>query len=641
MQPSDAELRAGAVAKLKRATSLPRIKGGRRPPMHPEGASEGEKSRDDASSRHGDDSSKNVTSDERDPQPPEPDESSDPQPAKRRRRSRSRSRSRSKDIKDLKPPTSLPPCDSSPEVKLGFLPAFDDIPVVSPTPSRPVGITANVRLPFVPPTAPSSPAPPGAVPTLQDLQQRLALGAGLFRSQSASRAATMLKLTGAAPALEPPQPSPSPRPSRSNTVTGSERAVARQRMIGRLQHRVGNQADDLTTSGGEDVVPILPKRRRRRSRRSSGTGSGAGASVIVDDREPTSTSPNTPIVPPSTLPFHQYPEPPHVPTAAHAFQSRQQPPPPPPPPVPPSPPPPEEDPPANAPESHPNPVTLQQWTFELGPPRRDDVVIEDDEEPSTLESESSLPQPSPSPPPRDNLDVNGHDRAPHTSDAPSSTTVSSGDVVPIIMSSDVLPSPYKEDVFPKSPFNTPLKERPRDEEEEEEIVYREEMKARRVWSEKAANGNGIKWPDGCTYTLYSAGKTLTSHFQIQRTSLSSLFRMNQRRTAGTSRDYPFRPRPRITARRPRHPPVVAHSTRLHHLLPASPFHGPRQHANLLTRPSARPPPSQISPTQQASLPIDQNRTRILAPIMKTFIPTRRRLQSATGVIVPKRPPGQR
>ncbi|KAF8590998.1 hypothetical protein K439DRAFT_1627432 [Ramaria rubella] len=520
MQPSNAELRAGAVAKLKRATSLPRIKGGRRPPMHPEGASEGEKSRDDGSSKQGDDSSKNVTSDEREEndqrdlpdqgRPPDDQQqseavqgeqngqaSSPPPPSpKRKRRSRSRSRSRSKDLKDLKPPKSPPPYESSPEDKLGVLPAFDDIPVASPTPSRPVGIPTGARFPFAPPTAPSSPAPPGAVPTLQDLQQRL--GAGLFRSQSASRAAAMLKLTGVTPVFEPPQPSPSPRQglSRSNTVTGSEqRAAARQRMMGRLQHRMGGLTDELTTSGGEDIVPITPKRRKRRSRRSSGAGSTTGASVVVDDRDPPSTSPNTPLVPPSALPAQQYPESPRLPFFPHTNQLRE---PTPTLPAPPSPPPEEHHAPIS--ESHPGPVNLPQWTFELGMPRRtrDDVVIEDDEEPSAAESEPSLPQPSPSPPPTHLLDApvgNGHDRAPHTSDAPSSMTVSSGHDVPVIMSADYLPSPYKQDVFPTSPFSTPLKERPRDEDEEEEIVFRDDIKARRVWNDKTANGNGIEWHD--------------------------------------------------------------------------------------------------------------------------------------------------
>src|SRR5882762_7052506 len=46
---SAAEQRAFAVAKLKRAASLPRMKDGRRPPMHVDGVSEGEKTPADGS----------------------------------------------------------------------------------------------------------------------------------------------------------------------------------------------------------------------------------------------------------------------------------------------------------------------------------------------------------------------------------------------------------------------------------------------------------------------------------------------------------------------------------------------------------------------------------------------------------------
>src|ERR1700732_170708 len=47
---SAAEQRAFAVARLKRAASLPRMKDGRRPPMHVDGVSEGEKTPADGSS---------------------------------------------------------------------------------------------------------------------------------------------------------------------------------------------------------------------------------------------------------------------------------------------------------------------------------------------------------------------------------------------------------------------------------------------------------------------------------------------------------------------------------------------------------------------------------------------------------------
>ncbi|KAF8326567.1 uncharacterized protein EI90DRAFT_3127766 [Cantharellus anzutake] len=47
-EPSAADVRAVAVAKLKRAASLPRMKDGRRPPMHDDAVSEGDKSNNPA-----------------------------------------------------------------------------------------------------------------------------------------------------------------------------------------------------------------------------------------------------------------------------------------------------------------------------------------------------------------------------------------------------------------------------------------------------------------------------------------------------------------------------------------------------------------------------------------------------------------
>ena len=48
MEPTSiAEQRATAVAMLKRAASLPRMKDGRRPPMHVEAVSEGERAEND------------------------------------------------------------------------------------------------------------------------------------------------------------------------------------------------------------------------------------------------------------------------------------------------------------------------------------------------------------------------------------------------------------------------------------------------------------------------------------------------------------------------------------------------------------------------------------------------------------------
>lgn len=516
MQPSNAEVRAGAVARLKRAASLPRIKGGRRPPMHPEGTSEGEKSRDELSNKQ-DDETKHVTSDERDkaeqpgqqPDVPESEGHTDvdvslgketsndppngqsfsppPTPTKHRRRSRSRSRSRSKDWKELGAPKTPPPDESSPEANIGFLPTFDDIPVASPVPSRPSPFPIGTRFPFTP-TAPSTPV----VPTLQDLQQRF-VGAGLSRSQSASRAAAMLKLTGGTESIEV---TPSPALSRSNTVSGNEqRVAARQRimMLGRLQHRVGGQPDEALTSGGEESSGPVSKKARRRSRRKSAQSAVASKEpALVDDRD-LSTSADTPLVGSTPLSIQTYPEfLTYIPQMQVSFPSYL----------------------SSAPSPLPDsnqmgvqsfsqsdPVHRQHWTFNLDDSKpeirriRDDVVIEDPDD----DSEVSVPQRSPSPSPRPSLrhetsqsSIEGH-REPHLSDVPSSI---SGQDVPVVMAAD-LSSPYRQDAFPTSPFNTPLKEGPRhEEEEEEEIVFRDEMKARRVRGEISAGGKSLPWT-GC------------------------------------------------------------------------------------------------------------------------------------------------
>ncbi|KIJ39485.1 hypothetical protein M422DRAFT_32727 [Sphaerobolus stellatus SS14] len=534
MQPSNAEVRAAAVGRLKRAASLPRIKGGRRPPMHPEGTSEGEKTRDELSNSKQDEESKNVTADERDePERPElsgkavevvtenqeqaedggvsegPDHedtagpsngfSPPPTPTRRKRRSRSRSRSRSKDLKELSK-TPPPPEESSPEGRPNALPPFHDIPVASPMPSRPSPFAGVGRIPFLTPTAPSTPAPltpMATVPTLQDLQQRYG-GASLSRSQSASRAAAMLKLTGELP----DEVVPSPTLSRSATISGiDQRAAARQRMLGRIQNRVGGNTDEALTSGGEDTVaPVITstaKRRRRRSRKSSGPTAAAADLAVVDDRDPAdlSASTDTPLVPPNALPeSYSYPATPLLTHTPHPFL-----------------------PPFTTPfvngnhlglDSSPSgPINLQQWTFQqLGLPYQEvivhetqpqdtwqerDVVIEEED------SEASIPPRSPSPLPHQRLHHSAsrssvdEPREPRTSDALSSV---SGQDIPVIMSLDSVPSPYKQDEFPRSPFHTPGKDRGHGEEEEDQILYDGGVEGHRSQNGRAAtNGKSMEW----------------------------------------------------------------------------------------------------------------------------------------------------
>lgn len=331
-QPSRAEQRMQAVLKLKRAASLPRMKDGRRPPMHVEAVSEGEKGGSD--------------DDKADCSPPEitvetpmeveieaeaeveaattmdeGERAISPGPATRpKRRSRSRSRSRgSKDFKgkfrgtqsptpspfltgdssqDDEPPTHLP------------LNIAEVAPLLSPIPSH---FTELQRSRLLRSPTPMSPEPafyPGSSPSTPLLPSLEALQRGLFRSNSASgsntagRMMAMHKLTGGTEVYEPASsPTPPPLPgklSRNNTVSGGERVAARQFMLSRLGGRFTKDVDGDQASGGDDTPapsPTPPKRRRRRSRRGS-----SSANVGISDSEFLSTSPNTPVPPTTPLP---------------------------------------------------------------------------------------------------------------------------------------------------------------------------------------------------------------------------------------------------------------------------------------------------------------------------------------------------
>jgi hypothetical protein len=145
--------------------------------------------------------------------------------------------------------------------------------------------------------------------------------------------------------------------------------------------------------------------------------------------------------------------------------------------------------------SPPKPTIFPHYTFNLDDsdviPRRkhDEVVIEEDDMLYTA-PEAPVSRHSPNHSQRVSIHEVTHLRTngcePHISNTSSWI---SGDDVPVLDMDNMAPSPYNSDVFPQSPFSTPLKERSRVEEEEEEIVY-----------EKASNGsgnisaNGIHWP---------------------------------------------------------------------------------------------------------------------------------------------------
>ena len=68
--------------------------------------------------------------------------------------------------------------------------------------------------------------------------------------------------------------------------------------------------------------------------------------------------------------------------------------------------------------------------------------------------------------------------APSMASSESSTAIGvSGQHVPVMLSDPQLRSPYRQDVFPKSPFGTPIKERLRDD-DEERVLYPEASSSR-------------------------------------------------------------------------------------------------------------------------------------------------------------------
>ena len=491
---SRAEQRMLAVAKLKRAASLPRMKDGRRPPMHSEAVSEGEKaaseeekvnSEEEKPNHHHQESQEpenqsdeHKTSDSNHHPPPvekaldtEPDMDTEPEerpmsPSQSTKKRRSRTRSRSRNSKDMKgklrAPQSPPPLggdssqDENPPMPAPTIPIVPTL--ASPIPSHRPFLPPHLRSPtpiatelslFFPGTSPSTP-----LPTLEDLQK------GLMRSNSAGspaagRRMAMMKLTGGTETYDPsPSPTPPPSLGRNNTVSGGERIAARQNMLSRLGTRITKEADIDVTSGPEDsrgAPSPTPKRRRRRSRRTS-TTVNPNANAGVSDSDFNSTNPNTPAIPLTPLPVLQdhYTELRALsttPLSNSREQSKE-----------------------NLPAMAPSPPIVQQ-DEEADPPgqtRRRSILIEDPDE----EDRSSPPQTYvglPGTPQRTFLETL---RMPHSSDAPSNSSTDSAPAsavnVPVFLGSR---GPSRLEMFPSSPFTTPLKEKALSDEEEEQVLY--------------------------------------------------------------------------------------------------------------------------------------------------------------------------
>ncbi|KAG9050490.1 hypothetical protein FS837_004984 [Tulasnella sp. UAMH 9824] len=610
--PDDRQVRAFAVAKLKRAASLPRMKDGRRLPMHGEAVSEGERATPspDPTTTNTDDENNNVG--EENPQntgyfhqghpnqPPqqsaqessnlnsffdskpatpatpsaradhgtatgleqqhivsehqadnsvnqgmdaeddydqehgaqEPSsgpsntgganqtESEDAEPEsnpsrtttpttagggnrRRKRRSRSRSRTRSKDLtKELHGQSSgdesaaaavppPPPVPISP-----FLPASQS-PRLPPILSPQAGGRPFLQTPISPfPGNPTSPSSASPLPSLD------AIRAGLIRSNSAAgRMMAFHKLTGGTESPEPMSLSPSPNfLTRSNTVTGGERIAARNMMLRRLNERI-KEADGETPTIVEESTQTTPTRRRPippdlispslRPQFNRSPQMPTATNGVVDDREVSETSPNSPVrraiplhvtereghesagpTPIPDTPADQYASTRTGPSTStsSAFGYTQ-----------------------TTDSSHPEPFEYD------GAEVRDGVVIEHDEPDSSRphlhhqqlsyasqSSSYSVTSPTLSPLPRPQ-----RRNIIRPSDAPSESAMSSPtdnirENIPLFLPAHGEQSPYKQDTFPVaiSPFNkgSIIAE---SEEEGETVVYHEEMKARKAWPDRA------------------------------------------------------------------------------------------------------------------------------------------------------------
>ncbi|KAI0315140.1 hypothetical protein OF83DRAFT_1174122 [Amylostereum chailletii] len=504
-QTTAAEQRAFAVAKLKRAASLPRMKDGRRPPMHVEAVSEGEKSQraDGTETPQGEgeesvmvDAAK-VDEDEVEaaaepeveavepaakPEKVEDEAIASPPPTplpedgtapRKRRRNRSRARG-SKDYKakarppqsPVPPTTPLPGNDSSPEdspYPLQLSLAHIDRPIspqlISPIPS-PLALLQAQRLfatpepgMMYPGTSPSTPM----LPSLHDIQQQ-AIQRGLFRSNSAAAQLMISHMTrgqdGYDTSIASPATTPPPtRIFRNNTVTGTpttDRSAARKNMLKRLDSRRKREAEADQTSGGEDAAPRPPPRKKRDSHGRSSRNTNR--STVVDDRELSSApSVNTPIVPSASLPTLSD-NLPDLPTARRNSieESRN----------------------TTLAKLLGSPIATPTNVFETALERRG-VVIEEDDMP---ERAPIPPNGLPSTPPRISAL-----RVPHASDAPSSTSTDSGGIgVPVYLSETIH---RHQDMFPTSPFATPLREKSGPDDEDEDVLHPNDPPRKSPWTD--------------------------------------------------------------------------------------------------------------------------------------------------------------
>lgn len=432
------------------------MKDGRRPPMHPEAVSEGEKAPTDEEKKDETDTSppQELKTEDPEPLPPpveteaepeaEPDADADAEvdteePAETEQRAaspatqtrskrRSRSRSRSRGSRDFKgkaranqspTPVSMMTGDSSQDDSPGPPPAIPLPLVFSPIPH--LAALQNPQLLRSPtPTVPDSymfyPAAPASpmLPSLEAIQR------GLFRSNSAAGTATTWRMAFQRPqAGEAVDAQPINKLGRNNTVSGGERSAARLNMFTAINGRIAE------AENGSVVEEHRSKSARRRARRRSSRAS-ANANTALDDLRASSTTPNTPL-----------PQSHSLPATNNTVEIRSR----------------SGTPGAHYMDGQLEPVPIQNEEHDIDEPRRRSVLVEEEDEEQARYPNYPMPQRNATP-----------NRVPHISDAPSTTSMDSE--VPVFLSHR---APSRTEPYPSSPFTTPLEEKTAN--DEDEVVY--------------------------------------------------------------------------------------------------------------------------------------------------------------------------
>lgn len=526
MEPTSiAEQRATAVAMLKRAASLPRMKDGRRPPMHVEAVSEGERAENDLQDEESapDSDEKPDASpgrigmaergkpeiemeigspleaeaedgeQEREEQPQQPppeeqledkaetigDKGGDVPPSdgpserastpQRKRRSRSRARSRgSKDLRN-KPKTPPPVNNESSADEYAAEDVPPSPPVVSPIPSHfspfAAAAAASSRLMHPPAMSPVPnmfyPMTSPSTPMMPTLDE-IQKGIGLFRSNSVGAQRMIAMSKLTGEPIDMSFPVPSVTPlGRNNTVSGGERG---ERIAARrnLLRRLGERVEKADAEQTSGTDDLSRPATPAAAARRRKRRSRRSESRTSTVLDDRDDREQTSTSPNTPVVL---PEPlaPHLHTALGGADA--------------------------LPDASKTPVQQQPPSDPVMPLGGRGVVIEDEDEEVERGGADQVHN-LPTTPAR-----RFGQRLPFTSDAPSQLSISTESLsavpVPVFLSSQS--GSHKQDAFPASPFATPLREKQYlVDEDEEEDAYRE-LRAKASSRQAFPRDSDISW----------------------------------------------------------------------------------------------------------------------------------------------------